>query len=532
MVFNDLIKVNVKTVIVLLVLSILTTMTSLVVPFSILIIFDRIIPNAAEGSLIVLSGVIFFSIFLDYFIKRYESGYLLRMSSMFEEKINNMLFKHLCYANILDFEKLSKGEYIQRIQAINSIKDYFSGDWVKSIINSVVCFIICILITLVDVRAGLVLILVSLGLMITAYRSHVKNERVLVDKSDKEGVSQTKIVEMVSSPISLKSAAMEYRLENYMRGMISDREKTVIKHDNEQALLVLLINYAQQLTIVLVVIFSAKSVIDLSISQGVMAAVVLLVNRYFAPLQQVIQALSNYRMNRRQLDRLSDIVNLYDPSYEQSNDNSKITTIGFYLDHQAHINSIEQGVITVVNGDSGAGKSYLMQCLNFEHFDPSLKLTINDSVITEQNRLFWRNDVIRVDRNSAFVEGSIIDNITCYQPNLYKVAYSLCDAMFIKDAIDLLPMGFYTEINTASTLPFSRQVSFSLMIIRALLSEKSLLIVDDIDLVYDSDFGANLLSCLRPRIDRLACVLVSNRLAEDNIDLTRLTCHRRMGTEQ
>ncbi|WP_197473904.1 hypothetical protein, partial [Oleiphilus sp. HI0066] len=79
---------------------------------------------------------------------------------------------------------------------------------------------------------------------------------------------------------------------------------------------------------------------------------------------------------------------------------------------------------------------------------------------------------------------------------------------------DELRQGFYTEFRSTNTVPLPRQVIYALVIIRAVLSRKSIIIIDDLDLIYDTRFVKNLVTCIRPRSDAFICIFVSNRLHE------------------
>ena len=94
-----------------------------------------------------------------------------------------------------------------------------------------------------------------------------------------------------------------------------------------------------------------------------------------------------------------------------------------------------------------------------------------------------------VDKTSSFVEGTIIDNLTCFRPSLNNTAFALCETMNIKAQIDGLPAGFYTELKGHMRNPFSRQVGYALLLVRALLASKRVLIFDDIDCVFDEEFA-------------------------------------------
>ncbi len=44
-----------------------------------------------------------------------------------------------------------------------------------------------------------------------------------------------------------------------------------------------------------------------------------------------------------------------------------------------------------------------------------LDIMINDTPLSDVNYNVWRNSVLMVDKTSSFVEGTIIDNLTCFR---------------------------------------------------------------------------------------------------------------------
>ena len=121
--------------------------------------------------------------------------------------------------------------------------------------------------------------------------------------------------------------------------------------------------------------------------------------------------------------------------------------------------------ITVLSGQSGSGKSSILRGLSQHSDRTTMEGELDDNVI---------DNIIMVNKHSTFVDGTIIDNITCFRPELHKAAYSLCETLGIKGDIDDLKQGFYTEITTTGIKPFSRKVNFALLIVRALLSNKKI----------------------------------------------------------
>ncbi|MGR5150673.1 ATP-binding cassette domain-containing protein [Photobacterium swingsii] len=538
--------------------TVMTTLLGLVLPFSILIIFDRILPNQSTNSLMLLFGIILTAIFLDYQLKRQEEHLVSVIMKRFESQLTNRVFMAICAANIERFNRLEMGEYLERIATIPDIKQFFGGESVKAMINTGTSIITILIIFLINMWAGLALILASGILFVTAKFLAQKRVTILSQRSDIEGLTNSKIIEIVSNPLDIKSRTMEYRVESVMVEMIRERETQSIAYERLESSFNLTLNLIQQLSVAIVVVLCARAVINLEISQGVMAAVILLTNRYFAPYQQVMRTLSRWRVNQLNIARIAELLDLasthppLDSSHQRADnqvhddvlttDANKesdlplpisVITVGtadtMVIDKhiaEDHVDSHHQSSVTterlqlttghihLLTGPSGSGKSHLLRCLTRDTHNDNLTIDVNQHTFDDIGYAQWRNHIIKVDKNTSLVEGSIIDNLTCFQSHLNSAAFSLCENLAIKDKIDGLKNGFYTQISSHSQLPFSRQVLFALLVVRALLSNKSVLMIDDIDMVYDEQFGRLLLACIAPKANNFICVIVSNKLGQ------------------
>ena len=489
--------------------SIFSALLGLVLPFSILIIFDRVVPNQAQTSLWFLFLIILAAILLDRFIKQAEQGFVSQQVMRFEAYITQGIFHAIAHSSLARYSQLSVGEYLERISMIHAVKNFFGGESIKAAINLFTSAVTILVIYLIDAGAGLTVIGASLILCVIAFRLSKAKTATLALKSDAEGKTNSKVLEIVSHPANLKASAMELRMENVMEGLVREREELSTTYEALESRFNLQLNLIQQFAVSLVVVHCALSVIHQDISQGVMAAVILLTNRYFAPYQQIMHTISRWKVNQVYLERLKELLEMNEYIDQSSRLELKID--------QVEIPSIQQtlkrGELYVVSGPSCSGKTYLAESIAREREDSSHQIIVDGSALEHMPYELWRDQVIHIDRTTNFVEGTIIDNITCFQPALHKAAYALCEAMQIKHIIDELRQGFYTELKTTSAVPLPRQVIFALTIIRALLSRKSIVIIDDLDLVYDTQFAKNLITCLRPRSDAFICIFISNRLS-------------------
>lgn len=513
----------------LLISSIMTTILGFVLPFSILIIFDRILPNQSTSSLYFIFVIVLAAIFFDYKVKGIEESIVSKIANRFEKNITNQLFNAICHANLSHLSRLQTGEYLERLRTIPSLKSFFSGDLITAAINIITCCITLVVISIIDIGAGMTLLIASSFLLMVARYLAIKKVKLLEAKSDIEGLTNSKVIEIVSYPMDIKSRAMEYRVENLMDTMVKQREQQNTEFEQQESRYNLLLNFIQQMSIILVVISCAIAVINLNMSQGVMAAIILLTNRYFSPYQQAMRTLSQWLVNQSYIYRLNEMLELEETDPEKkralvkgraaANNYPNIDSISY---QQTQNYQFKSSQINIITGPSGCGKSSVLNALVYEQALPDYKIRVNSEVVPNYYVSEYMSDTVKIDKNSHFIEGSIIDNITCFRPQYHKAAYSLCEALAIKKEIDELKQGFFTNINSVNSQPFSRQVHFALLIVRALLSNKHIILIDDIDLVYDEAFSVNLLACLRPRTKAYIFIIASNKIGQADMMINRL----------
>jgi ABC-type bacteriocin/lantibiotic exporter with double-glycine peptidase domain len=454
-----------------------------------------------------------FSIILDYHISKMQDKLTARIGSQFESKITNQLFQAIITPQLDKFKKLEIGEYLERIDLIPQLKSFFSGDLISSVINIFTCLVTLLIITLIDFKTGMILVVASFFLYILAHFISKKERGLLTRKAKIEGISNSKVIEIISFPHDIKTRAMEFRIENLMNNIISLREQYSTEYAKQQSSYSLILNLVQQISVTFVVVSSAIAVIDTEMSQGVMAAIIMLTNRYFGPYQQAMRTIGQWKTNQIYISQLNDILAIKKEiiTTKKSEDNHLPR---FKINNQ----SIEflSDKINLLQGHTGSGKTTLFNYLMYG----------NDPLITP-----IQHDIVCVNKNSSFIEGSIIDNITCFRPQLHKAAYLLCEALNIKDELDKLRLGFSTEISRKSSNIFSRQISFSLLLVRALLSDKHIILIDDFDLVYEADFVVNLLACMYPRTHTYTFIIATNKIDQHSTKTNTIIMNSNKGSK-
>ncbi|MEF1305393.1 ATP-binding cassette domain-containing protein, partial [Vibrio owensii] len=260
----------------------------------------------------------------------------------------------------------------------------------------------------INIWAGVTILLASIILAVFALSLSKQKINSLENKSDIEGLTTSKIIEIISSPLDIKARNMEYRVESLMTQMVEEREVENIKYEQIESNFSLILSLIQQLSIACVVVVLATAVINMQSSQGIMAAIIMLTNRYFAPYQQVMRTVSRWELNKLHIQRIAELLELA-ASVEQQNDTTEVERISVKYSEKQRI-EFERGQAYLLTGKSGAGKTHLAYCITRQNTDSKLDIQINETPLDDVNYNVWRNSVLMVDKTSSFVEGTIIDN--------------------------------------------------------------------------------------------------------------------------
>lgn len=511
-------KMSLSDKIYLVISTIMTTILGLVLPFSILIIFDRVLPNSSYDTLFLLFSIITITIIIDCYIKNQEEKVISKFMKKLEINLSNKIFNSICLSEIKKHKQLQSGEYLERISTISDIKHFFGGEILKAFINLFISIITIIVIYLINVWAGLTILISSLILFIIAYNISKQKMNNLQYKVDIEGLTTSKIIEIISNPLDIKSRNMEYRIESLMNSMIDEREDKSISYEKSESHFNLVLTLTQQISISLIVVIIAIDVINMNSSQGVMAAIIMLTNRYYSPYQQTIKTFSRWQINKLYISNIMQIIDMM-YNHNKYENISDINNIKIILDHSKYIN-LNKGEIYILSGKSGTGKSYLASCIMQNIICEKIEILINNKKITDINYMSWKNHSLMINKNSCFIEGTIIDNLTSFRSKLNNTAYTLCENMGVRQHIDSLPLGFYTHLKSIHSYPFSRQIKYKLLLIRSILSDKKILIFDDIDNIYNEDFAKLILSNSMYRSKERILIIISNKIKPT--DLTKM----------
>lgn len=495
---NEVLKKNDKFMIVL--TSIVLAMTGLALPMSILIIFDRVLPNSSYYTLYFLLFALFVIALFEFVLKTLQKSIVTAASNYFELKIHAKMFDSILNANLLRFRKKNETEYVETFRDVGQLKEFYSGQYLVSITNVVSSIVIALMIGFMQLYAIIVPLFGISLLAVIYYARDARLTPIFIKQRKAEAEGNSDFIDVVKGIDTVKAKGMEPRIENKMRGDFKRRESLNYQVTTISAKTDNLAQYVIAMTLILQVVVCGSFVIAGDLTQGALAAIVLLINRLMPPVQQGFSFISRYRKHKIYKGEVLDIFNLNEikkeekPSFNQQ----------FELDVALHSNdqtkgslyTLTPGMVVAITGENGIGKSLFLRSLlglaESEHFS----FSVDKKDISELNSGQWQREVAYITGKSDFLNASLIENLTCFNAELNHVAIAVCDAFGIKNEVNKLDSGFYTPIKNGLKNSVSGRLRVNLLIVQAIVNGSHLILLDDLMDFSDSE-AESLLKTIR-----------------------------------
>lgn len=504
--------------------SIIINVTALVLPLCLLQIYDRIIPNAALDTLNFLLLAVIIAIIIGTIMKiarAYVSAWA-DARLIYLSGIN--AFNHILKSDLTHYEKEGSGAHLERMNALESVKDFFGGQAISSIIDFPFVLLFLIAIAYIDVRllAIPLFIQVVLGICI-----HISS-RKLNARLRSRGVSIEKklsfVVETLIGIHTVKALGMEPQLiRRYER-----LQETAAKEDYQLIIQntknIRLTTFAQQLNIILVITFGCFFVMENSLSIGGLTACILLSGRIIQPisaiiflwgkLQVIVIAQNKFNsilqlprecpVGLKQMISIEGKVTFENVSFRYRNNDSLLLKNANFV--------IPPKSITMILSDGIAGKSSVLGIIDGLNKIESGKVYFDDKDVSEYETASYRRFVGYLPQDGILFSGTILENLTLFDiPNYREQALSFSKFLGLEDIILQMPEGYQTVIGRTSDDIISKGVKQRILIIRSLIHNPKIILFDESNSALDNQSDKLLRDLLIKLKEDRTIVMITHR---------------------
>ncbi|MGF1822724.1 hypothetical protein [Vibrio splendidus] len=486
-------------------LSFFITILGLAVPIVTLQVYDRLLKNQSVETAFVLVGGAAIAIMLESFL-RYGRSYLLsRYSVGFETSAEKHFMRRFLTLNHSGAAKIGAAEIIENQGDLAILKNHYMGQTIIALFDLpftlfylLVIFYIGGIVVLVPI--GIILVLLALAfwlrslaaeLIVKKEHDHLKTLTHLYNIFSHAKKLKLNVKGHLESTITLADEAQESRLTLGSLNLFSGA----------------IVMTLSQLTTVLVVLVGAILVIHGDMTTGALAALTILGGRCISPVSRLIShniglesiAIATERMTALEAIDTPRQFALHHETRLPAN--ALITLADAVIQHKGTALSfnltIKPGEKFCLVDDSPQSHEMAKAFMKILSVDVSITsgcFELGGAQASDYARDIYYQHVAYVPNNVTLFPGSLLQNLSNFQEGKEDKVFELCETFGLHAFFEDLPAGYKTNINIVEYPPFNRGTVQLIGLIRALVYQPLVLLLDEIDAGLDEKEQGNMVN--------------------------------------
>ncbi len=505
--------------------SLLINILALALPIVILQVYDRIIPNQATDTFLVLIIGMLVVIIFDAILKIWRSIILSWESAGFDHEVSLDAMHQILHTRTLDFETKPAGYYIDKIAALEKIQEFYSGQSILLLMDFPFALIYLVLIGLIaGPLIAIPLILLGLFLLVSMVTGR-KLHQTLVTRSTMEDRRQNFIIEILQGIHTVKSMAMEaFMLRRYEKLQLQSAE-SVYELSRLNSIIQGIGATFSQLSVVSFVGVGSIYVVAGDLTIGGLAAGTMLTSRVLQPGLKAMNIWIQFQSVRLAISKVNALFSL---QKEASGDHKttgkfagliELEQVCFKYPNQEknlinHLSlTIKPGESIGISGNNGVGKSSLINLLSGFLEPDSGTIKLDGYALHDYNAEFLRSQIGIVPQHGVLVEGTILENMTLYREDeATEDAIALSKLLGLEEIISRLPNGLDTFIGGAAVDSMPEGVKQKIIMVRSLVGHPQIILFDDANANFDVKNDKRLVSVIKQmQQQNRTLIIVSHR---------------------
>ncbi|HZE92748.1 MAG TPA: ABC transporter transmembrane domain-containing protein [Rhizobacter sp.] len=492
---------------------------ALALPTFILQVYDRVLPNQAMTTLVVLIIGLTVALALDSGLRLLRAQLTTWSVARLEHGLRMRAVEKLLRAPLQCLEAESAGTHLERVNAVTALRDLHGAQIFLALVD--LPFGLLFLALIAYLGGALVLVPVA-SLLAFGFAAAAVGRALRASVDERAQADQRRhdfLIQVLRGIHTVKALALDALLprrhERLQEASASALARVVHQGTMAQTLGLLF----SQINLVAIVAFGALSVLDGRLTMGGLAACTLLAGRALQPLQSAMglwTSLQALQVARGQLDAVLAMpaeaapggampairggIELRDLAWRPSADRPLLLD-GIDL-------TVQPGEIVAIEGDTGAGKSSLLLTMMGLLAPERGSVRIDGEDIAAIAPGWLRRHVALLPQDGVIHAGTLIENLTHFRDGeIVNEALTLAGLLGVDQAVKRWPEGFDSRIGVGEVLPAG--LAQRIAIIRELVKAPKLVLFDDADRALDADSCQRLAALLRQMARQSSVIVVS-----------------------
>ena len=506
--------------------SLLINLFVLATPLFTMNVYDRVIPNNAQETLMVFTIGIVFVYVLDFFLKL-TRGYLLELAG----KKSDIIMSSIIFEKVLDLKMSehppSVGSFASNLKDFESVRSFFTTATMTAVID--LPFAIIFLAVIYYIGGNLVFVPMVTMFLILLYALIIRKPlQESIESSHEAGARKNAVlIETLQNIETVKSMRMNSKQQWNWEESTGEIAEKNLKSRMLSSSIPSVTNLFIQLNTVFVVVFGVYLIQEFELTMGGLIAVVILTSRTVAPMGQAAGLISNYADAKTSYNVLNDIISkeaerpagkefVERPRFQGKIEfaNVSFNYPGTEVPALSNVSfTINPGEKVAMIGRIGSGKSTIAKLMLKLYEPTSGKILIDDIDIAQIDPSDLRRFVSYVPQDINLFRGTIKENIVSSEQHpAVEEVINAAQVSGVEDFVKTHPLGFDMPIGErgAGLSGGQRQ---SVGVARALMQKSSIMIMDEPSNAMDQTSEAQLLSRLSKELQSQTVIIITQKLS-------------------
>jgi len=511
--------------------SFLVNLFVLATPLFTMNVYDRVIPNNAQETLLVFTIGIIFVYILDAFLK-FTRAYMLELAA----KKSDVIMSSIIFEKVIDLKMAvhpkSVGSFANNLKDFESIRSFFTTATMTAMID--LPFAIIFLLVIYYIGGHLVFIPMITMLLIFVYAMMIRKPLQESIESSHEASAKKNgvLIETLQNIETVKTMNMAGKRQWEWEESTGEIAEKNLKSRMLSSSLPTITNLFIQLNTIFVVVFGVYLIQEFELTMGGLIAVVILTSRTVGPMGQAAALITNYADAKTSYDTLNNIIS--QPAerpagkafLERKKFQGKIEfqEVSFAYP-EADILALDKVSFTINPGEKvaiigriGSGKSTIAKLILRLYEPDSGTILIDDVDIGQIDPADLRRYVGYVPQDIHLFRGTIKENIISSERHPHDEDVVHAAKVSGTDAfVHTHPKGYEMPIGErgAGLSGGQRQ---SVGIARALMQESTVMLMDEPTNAMDQTTEMQLIKALKMELNERTLILVTQKFSV--LDLT------------
>jgi ATP-binding cassette, subfamily C, bacterial LapB len=493
----------------ILIASVLINLLELSSPLFINIVYTSVLPTRALSSLVVLTLVVVVLTLLGGWLKTVRLALTGADGARVEHGRRMEALIHFSQMRLSDYLSVSPATHAERLNSINMLRDESSLqalttaiDLAFSLLFVLVLFFIAGSLGIVAVIAILVYLLRALAFARAFEVIAKRRDKLELDRLTYQGKLMGSIDLIKSNGLGRQFLLGNEQLQEELAWQRMTNNRFTARQQAFSSLM-------SHLTMAGIVTWGALLVIQGRLLVGALAASLLLAGKILSPWQQAMTLWSSYRRLGHARDEHEQLMSMpTEPEGGQAHlELTAEQELRLSIGSSPLFDVPSGSVILLRDNNFGADTRHLFLALL--QIEPDSHLELNGLAVPSYQRDQLREVLAYVDPSRDFFDGSLLQNITSFQPRRYQrraLFWSFLTGLDVK--VRALPTGYNTAMGTTIPSGLSRDTHQLFHVVTALARSPQVLLLDLSDCSYGKGFIDGLQRILR-RTRGTTTVLIS-----------------------